>query len=92
MLVEKKSVMWREKKFHVTYCHVEKFLQMKNVKKIYHIERVLHMINVEQNVLCGEMWRNRSCGDIFPHDRFLHMNNEKCGKYLSRGEISSLAH
>ena len=31
------------------------------------------MINVEQNVFCGEMWRNLSCGEIFPHDRLLHM-------------------
>ena len=32
------------------------------------------LINVEQNVLCGEMWRNLSCGEMFPHDRLLHMN------------------
>ena len=47
---------------------------MRNVKKIYHIEKALHMINLEQNVLCGEMWRNLSCGEMFPHDRLLHMN------------------
>ena len=49
-----------EKFFHVTDCHVENFLHMRNVKKIYHIEKVLHMIDVEQNVLCGKMWRNVS--------------------------------
>ena len=49
----------------MTDCHVEKFLHKRNLKKIYHIEKVLHMINVEQNVLCGEMWRNLSCGEIF---------------------------
>ena len=64
--------------FHMTDCHVEKFLHKRNLKKIYHIEKVLHMINVEQNVLCGEMWRNLSCGEMFAHDRFLHMRNEKC--------------
>ena len=35
---------------------------------------ILHITNVEQNVLCGEMWRNLSCGEMFPHDRLLHMN------------------
>ena len=58
----------------MTDCHVEKFLHMRNVKKIYHIEKALHMINLEQNVLCGEMWGNLSCGEVFPHDRLLHMN------------------
>ena len=24
--------------------------------------------------VCGEMWRNLSCGEMFPHDRLLHMN------------------
>ena len=67
---------------------MEKFLHKRNLKKIYHIEKVLHMINVEQNVLCGEIWRNLSCGEISPHDRFLHMSNEKCGEYLLCGEIS----
>ena len=38
------------------------------------------MINVEQNVLCGEIWRNV--------DKFLHMNNEKCGECLLCGDIS----
>ena len=51
-----------EKFFHVTDCNVENFLHMRNVKKICHIEKALHMINLEQNVLCGEMWRNLSCG------------------------------
>ena len=37
---------------------------MRNMKKIYHIEKVFHMINMEQNVLCGEMWRNLSCGEM----------------------------
>ena len=41
----------------MTDCHVEKLIHMRNVKKIYHIENDLHMINVEQNVVCGEMWR-----------------------------------
>merc|ERR1712032_1450593 len=49
------------------------FFHMRNVKKIYHVEKVLHMINVDQNVLCGEMFRP---------DRFLHMSNEKCGANL----------
>ena len=56
-----KQCLWRkighvEKFFHMTDCHEEKFLHLRNVKKIYHIEIILHMINVEQNVLCGEMW------------------------------------
>ena len=54
----------------MTDCHVEKFLHMRNVKKIYHIEKALHMI-LEQNVC---MRRNLSCGEMFPHDRLLHMN------------------
>ena len=58
-----------EKFFHMTDCHVEKFLHMRNVKKIYHKEKALHMINLEQNVLCGEMWRNLSCGEMFPHEQ-----------------------
>ena len=49
----------------MTDCHV---------KKIYHLEKALHMINLEQNVLCREMWRNLSCGEMFPLDRLLHMN------------------
>ena len=36
-------------------CYVENFLHIRNMKKIYHNEKVLHMINVEQNVL---IWRN----------------------------------
>ena len=56
----------------------EKFLLMRNVKKIYHIAKVLHIINVEQHVLCGEMWRNLSCRDwrnvftwqISPHEQW----------------------
>ena len=28
---------------------------MRNVKTIYHIEKDLHMINVEPNMLCGEI-------------------------------------
>ena len=59
----------------------------RNVKKIYHIEKVLHMINVEQNVLCGEIC-HVEIGEMFPHDRFLHMSNEKCGANLFCGEIS----
>ena len=70
------SVMWRIF-FHMTDCHVEKFLHMRNVKKIYHIEKALHMINLEQMCYpekCGEichveksvMWRNV--------DILLHMN------------------
>ena len=58
----------------MTDFHVEKFFHMRNMKKIYYIERVLHMTNVEKNVVCGEMWRNLSCGEMFPHDRFLHMS------------------
>ena len=34
---------------------------MRNVKKIYHIDKVVHMINVEHNVLCGETCRNQRC-------------------------------
>ena len=68
-----------DKFFRMTDCRVENFLHMRNLKKIYHIEKVLHMINVEQNVLCGEMFR---------HDRFLHMSNEKCGANLFCEEIS----
>ena len=41
--------------FHLTDC------------QIYHIEKVLHVINVEQNVEKSVIWRN------VPHDRFLHM-------------------
>ena len=67
-----------EKFFHMTDCHVEKFLHMRNMKKIYHREKALHMINLEQNVLCGEMWRNLSCGEMFPHDILLHMNKLTC--------------
>ena len=33
------------------------------------------------------MWRSLSCGNISPHDRFLHMSNEKCGANLFSGEI-----
>ena len=73
--------------FHLTDCHVEKFLHMRNMKKRYHIEKVLHMINVEQNVLCGEIC-HVEIGEMFPHDRFLRMTNEKCGANLFCGEIS----
>ena len=36
------------------------------------------------------MWRifpqdNLLCGEISPHDRFLHRSNEKCGEYLLCG-------
>ena len=34
------------------------------------------------------MWRNLSCGEMFPHDRFLHMRNEKCQANLLCGGIS----
>ena len=64
------KICHEEKIFHMTDCHVEKFLHMRNVKKIYHIEKALHMI-LEQNVC---MRRNLSCGEMFPHDRLLHMN------------------
>ena len=54
-----KSVMWNFF-FNMTDCHVEKFLHMRNVKKICHIEKYLCVMNVEQNVLYEEMWRNLS--------------------------------
>ena len=34
------------------------------------------------------MWRNMSCGEMFPHGRFLHMSNENCGANLLCREIS----
>ena len=48
-----KRCLWRKichvvNFFHMTDCHVQKFLHMRNVKKIFLIEKVLHMINVEQ--------------------------------------------
>ena len=54
-----------EKFFHMTDGNVEKFLHMRNVKKIYRIDKILRVINVEQNVFCGEMWRNLSSEEIF---------------------------
>ena len=39
-------------------------------------------------MLSKEMWRNLSCGEMFPHDRYLHMSNEKCGANLLCEEIS----
>ena len=81
------KICYVEKFVHITDWHVEKFLHMRNVNKIYHVEKVLHMINVEQNVLFVEMWRILSCGEMFRHDRFLHMSNEKCGANLWCGEI-----
>ena len=45
----------------MTDCHVEKFLHMRNVKKIYHIKKVLPMTNLEQNVLCGEICHVEKC-------------------------------
>ena len=71
----------------MTGCHVEKFLHMRNVKKIYHKEKVPHMLNVEQNLLCGEIC-HVEIGEMFPHDIFLHMSNEKCGANLFCGKIS----
>ena len=48
----------------MTDCHV-KFFHMRNVKKLYQIEKVLHMINVEQNVFCGETWINVLSQNLF---------------------------
>ena len=45
------------------------------------------MINVEQNVLCGEIC-HVEIGEMFPHGRFLPMSNGKCGANLFCGEIS----
>ena len=54
-----------EKFVYMTDCHVKKFLHRRNVNKIYHIEKVLHMINVEQNVLCGEICHVEKCIKLF---------------------------
>ena len=32
---------------------------------VKNIEKVLYLINVERNVLCGEMWRNLSFGETY---------------------------
>ena len=41
----------------MTDCHVEKFLHMRNVKTIYHIEKVLH-------TMFGENWTKYcACGE-----------------------------
>ena len=61
-----------EKIFHMTDCHVEMFLHKRNLKKIYHIEKVLHMIIV------GKKWepRNPVPGPFSPKIRKVNQNSE----------------
>ena len=58
--------------FHMTDCHVEKFLHMRNVKKIYHMT----------NELCGEMSRNLSCREMWRYLSFGVMLPQ-CGIHMT---------
>ena len=75
MVVEKKFVMWR-KIFHVTDCHVEKFLHITNRQSV----KRLHMVNKEKIMSCGEMWSK-----ICHVETFLHVINVEI--YLFRHNL-----
>ena len=52
----------------MTDCHVENFSPHEKCEEnLSHSESSPHD-------KCGEMWRNLSCGEMFPHDRFLNMS------------------
>ena len=64
MLVEKKSVMWRNfphnrlscgENLHMTDCHVENYLHMVNVEKNLSNGGIFHMKNVDTNQFCHNL-------------------------------------
>ena len=64
VLVEKKSVMWRNfphnrlscgENLHMTDCHVENYLHMVNVEKNLSNGGIFHMKNVDTNQFCHNL-------------------------------------
>ena len=71
--VEKKLVMWRNSPHDMLSSG--KFLHMINVGKLCHMEKFLHMRNVETNLSSGKFLHMRKVEKICHVEKFLLMRD-----------------